>query len=196
MRRGDLSQLFHASPELFCDELARRLGSIEERIARLQAQAEELAEAMQTYIRQDLPAARARPDVTAWTCHAALPNRIFDTVFDAEILSTGAKRWVNATARLAARLVLPRNLQFHVEIQVMDFATPDTEASFAISADGEDLPWLTRDGRLFTTLVPARPDLATLDLVFSADPASCGGRDVSFSFQTIRVRANTAQDPA
>lgn len=196
MRKVDLYQLFHASPEVFCEELSRRLGAIDERIARVSAQVTELAEAIETYIRQDLPVARARPDITAWTYHAALPNTVFDTVYDAEILPVGAKRWVNETARLATRLVLPRNLQFQVEIQVMDFATPEVESTFAVTCDGEHLPWLSREGRLFSTLVPARPGLRALDLVFAADPESLAGRDVSFSFQTIRVRANTAQDPA
>jgi hypothetical protein len=192
MRHGDFYQLFLASPEFFFDELTRRLKGIDERIDRLTARIDDLAEAMETYIRQDLPILRARPDVTAWTYHALMPNAVFDSVYEPEMLPTGAKRWVNATACLQASLVLPRNHQFHVEVQVADFVSPEAEASFALTADGQKQPWLSQEGRLYKALIPAKPESRTLDFKLETDPSACVGRDVSFSFQTIRVYANQA----
>lgn len=190
MRQSDFYELFHASPEFFFDELSRKLKGMDERIERLSARIEDLAEAVETYIRQDLPVARARPDVTAWTYHALMPNTVFDSVYEPEILAAGAKRWVNATARLQASLVLPRNHQFHFEVQVLDFVSPEAEARFTLTADGETQPWLSQEGHLYKALIPARPEARTLDFKLETDPAACGGRDVSFSFQTIRVHAN------
>jgi len=190
MRQTDLYHLFHASPELFFEDLSRRLRVIDERIERLTGRIDDLAEAMETFMRKDLPALRARPDVTAWTFHALMPNTVFETVYEAELLPTGAKRWVNATGRLAARLALPRTRQYHFEVLVADFVSPEAEASFVLKVGGQHCPWLSRDGKLFKALVPEDPDAATLDFVLEVDPAACGDRDVSFSFQTIRVYAN------
>lgn len=194
MRQPDLYQLFHASPELFFEDLSRRLRTMDERIERLSGRIDDLAEAMETFIRQDLPALRARPDVTAWTFHALMPNAAFDTVFEPELLPTGAKRWVNATGRLAARLVLARARQYHFEVHIADFATPEAEASFVLKVGGQPCPWLSREGRVFKALVPEDQEAATLDFVLEIDPATVGDRDVSFSFQTIRVYANAAAD--
>lgn len=190
MRQPDLYQLFHASPELFFEDLSRRLRSMDERIERLSGRIDDLAEAMETFIRHDLPLLRARPDVTAWTFHALMPNAVFDSVYEPEILPTGAKRWVNATARLAARLALSRARQYHFEVVIADFVSPEAEAGFTLKVGGQPCPWLSREGRVFKALIPEDPAAATLDFALEVDPATCGDRDVSFSFQTIRVFAN------
>lgn len=193
MRQANFYQLFHASPELFCEELSRRFNELDERLARMSNQVEELAEALQVFVRQDLPAARAQPNVTAWTYDAAMTNAVFDSVYEAELLSDGAKRWTNGSGRLSWSLVVPRSLQYQIEVTIADFVTPEAESSFAISVDDEPLPWLTRDGRVFTALTLPRPDLSKMDLALSVSPESCVDRDVSFSFRTIKVRALAAE---
>ena len=192
MRQPDLYELFHASPDLFFEDLSRRLRTMDERIERLSGRIDDLAEAMETFIRQDLPLLRARPDVTAWTCHALMTNAVFDTVYEPEILPSGAKRWVNASGRLAARLALSRARQYHFEVLIADFVSPEAENSFSLKVGGQRCPWLSREGKLFKTLIPEDPDAVSLDFALEVDPLACGERDVSFSFQTIRIFANGA----
>jgi hypothetical protein len=194
MQRPDLYQLFHASAELFFEDLSRRLHNMDERMERLSGRIDDLAEAMENFIRHDLPAQRARPDVTAWTYHALMPNAVFDAVYEPEILPTGAKRWVKSTGRLAARLVLSRGRQYHFEVQVADFVNPEVEASFVLKVGGQPCPWLSREGRLFKALVPEDQEASTLDFALEVDPAVVGDHDVSFSFETIRVYANAAPE--
>ncbi|WP_198377558.1 hypothetical protein [Neoroseomonas rubea] len=196
MQRPNLYQLFQASPELLFEDLSHRLRDMDERIQRLSGRIDDLAEAMENFIRHDLPAQRARPDVSAWTYHALMPNAVFDTVYEPEILPSSAKRWVKATGRLSARLVLARARQYHFEVQVADFVNPEVEASFALKVGGQPCPWLSREGRLFKALVPEEQDAATLDFALEVDPAAVGDHDVSFSFETIRVYANAAADDA
>jgi hypothetical protein len=197
MREPDLYQLFHASPGIFFEELSKKIKGLDERIDRLTSRIEDLAEAMETYVRQDLPLARARPDVTAWTYDALMPNVAFDSVFEPEIMAGGAKRWVKAAASgLRATLALPRNHQFNFQVQVIDFVSPEAEASFLLKADGVVCPWLSQHDRLYSAVIPARPEGVTLDFALETDPAASGDRDVCFSFRTIRIHANQSPPPS
>ena len=193
----DPHALFNASPEAFFEELGARFRAIDTRLDRLAGRVERLAEVIESHLATGIAASRAASERREWSYDVRMPNIYFDNVFDVEAGPNWVKRWVNATGRIAGRLALPRDIPLVFEVLVCDFATPDAGADFSLAVDGRPIGWMEPGPRLFRAVIP--PDAGAQGLAFSlgVDPATCGGRDVSFSFSSISVHpADAAGEPA
>jgi hypothetical protein len=190
MPMTDLHRLYQASPEEFYAELDKALLTIQQIDARLSessARVEAMVLLYEEFLRNSLSRHLITEAATSWTYHACLPNRYFkESVCMPEKYGNGYKRWVRNDARLCARIVLPRAVQYNFTISVVDFISPEAEKSFTLKVDGTEYPWMSADRRVFKTVILEEPASPFLDFEIFIDPRTVpDGRDVSFSFTSI-----------
>ena len=185
----NLRNTFLASQDEFFDVVERRFGDLENRMRDCEALVESLARASDHLAqRAILLSQRAEPPV-AWTFDARMPNLYFSGLYEVETKGGMAKRWVGPSCQFGGRLLLDRRYQYLVEVKVVDFITPEAEASFCLVVDGHKRPWHSASDRLFTTLVAEAPDETALDFRLEIDPqGKPEDSDVSFSFQRVSFR--------
>jgi hypothetical protein len=163
------------------EEMRSGIGALARRADDLSALCEELA-----LVRLAGPA--AAPPPSRWTYDVRLPNHLFADLFDAEEIAGGAKRWVGTGCRLGVTLRMPRNVQYDLAIQIEDFVSETAAKSFFLRIDGVQYPWLSHEGKRYTSLVLIDEAAETLGIEIGVDPSSLpDGRDVSFSFRSIDV---------
>jgi hypothetical protein len=186
----ELQQLYRASPEAFFSALDKAFTEIDIQLRDCITRLDGLSDLADRFLTQDLALRSADPRPTSWTYHAALPNAYFTDVFASETCGSGFKRWVGKTGSLKLRLSLPRSLQYDFAIKIIDFASPEAEASFALSINDQVYPWLGQEDRLFQTIIQEHATDLVLEFEVAVAPDSIpADRDVSFSFATIEVRA-------
>jgi hypothetical protein len=118
-----------------------------------------------------------------------MPNLFFTDLFEVETIGGISKRWVGPSCQLSGQLLLDRRHQYLVEVKIVDFISPEAEASFSLVVDRLTRPWHSTADRIFTTLVAEAPNETALDFVLQTEPrATPEGSDVSFSFQRIAFR--------
>jgi len=180
---------FQLAPEDFFAGVDRGFADLRAMVDDLAGHVEAQAELITQLSRTRMWPAPPPAAVARWSYDARLPNFLFADVFEPEALPGGAKRWVGRAASIAARLRLPRNAQYDIEIEIEDFVSPAAAQSFYLKVNGVQYPWLShRDGR-YASLVLEDIDAEGLAFEIGIDPATIPpGRDVSFAFRAIDVR--------
>jgi hypothetical protein len=184
---NQLYRLYEASPEAAFAELDQNLAQLEKRLTMISETADGLHRVFESALRAVSQPAMLLPAPARWTYDVRLPNLYFDDVYEPELTEEGAKMWVRRSARLRARLGLPRNVQYDFRISIVDFAVPDGRDSFRIAVDGRIYPWLSTDANVFSTIILEAPGTDGLEFELSLDTDLMPAEDVSFSFSRIDV---------
>ena len=181
-------ETYQLCPEEFFTGADRAFAELRSSIAAITARTDALADLCTELARTRLPL-QASPPATRWSYDARLPNFAFSDVFEPEALADGGyKRWVNASGRLAARLRLPRHVQYDLAIQIEEFCSEAAAQSFFLRIDGVQYPWLGHASRRYTSLILDDPDAETLDFeVGVAAETIPADHDTTFSFRSIDV---------
>lgn len=181
-----LRNTFQASQEEFFTCLEAKLSALDRRMRECEAQVDALATVSDNLAVHALALSNRGPAPTAWSYDARLPNVYFAGVFEPEASGGSFKRWVGASACLAGRLMLDRRFQYRCEVEIVDFITPEAEASFRLVVGDRPWVWLSTAGRIFSTIITEAPDEIALDFTLEVPSANLqDDKDVSFSFRRL-----------
>lgn len=201
MKMNKLEALYNVSPNLYFQHLEQTLEALATRLERAE-------EAIATTQGNILPLLRSSQPVSAqpvdsWLFDARMPNYYFDNIYEPEIGELYFKRWVGPQAITTWRLDLDRRFQYVVEVDVVDFQTPEYRAQLVLRVDGDPHPWLQTAEKHFKTVVSPRkladePVLFELGIQLSEEQeqSQAAGGKAFFSFSRIEIRRWLAEAAA
>ena len=184
-----LAEFYGSSPERCFDRLGVALTELETRIDELEQRQQTVNDLFDTLVKRLATSQARAPAATGWSFDLLQPNLYFGDLYPPEASGGDAKRWVGGTGIIAAKLRLARTLQYELEIQVVDFATPEYERSFFIRVDGRRYPWLHSGNRRYRTIILEDPGSTVLNLEVGVETGPLTEKDITFSFSALEIRS-------
>ncbi len=190
MSTNSISRFLQSGTESPLDRVNERLAALEASQTNLALRVDGFALAIERAMRASLRMARSAQTLRTLRFDARMPNTVFSHVGLPERDAAGEYlRWVTRTHVMKGEFELPRGTQYLLEVTVAAFPSIATQESFYVRADGLSLPWMSVNGRVFTTLLPlAAKDSIALEICVSPHAAAEAG-GLAFAFSSILLTA-------